>query len=146
MARKSFIIYNSWEAGINKLSPEEQVLFLKRLFEAHNGRKLTPIPAEMIRLDMFWDAIEFNINANVEKYEAQVERVSKARKSNPKVRNNDSLSKKSNVNVNANVNVNEEVNVNADVKVDEEVKYKVKVNSKEEVKEDTMVQFDRIFE
>jgi hypothetical protein len=132
MARKSFIIYNSWETGITKLSPEEQVLFLKRMFDAHQGRELTPIPEEMVRLDIFWDAIEFNVTTNLEKYDKQVERVSKARKSNPKVRNQDSLSKESNDNDNDNDNAN----ANVDVSVKEDVKVKVnKYLSEDELKQ-----------
>ena len=77
--KKSIILYTSWRSSIEKLSAEETKLFLEKLFEKHLGESETEIPNEMVRLDMFWDSIQYLLNDSIKKYENKVKGAEKSR-------------------------------------------------------------------
>lgn len=120
--RKSFVCYTSWHRAISKFSVEEKAAFVDAMFN-HFMDQPVDIPKDMVRLEIFWDSISYNLEEMDKKYKGQMERISKARNENPKVRNLDSLHKASNDNVNANDNVN--------VNVKDNVKEKTKVEAKD---------------
>ena len=128
--RKHFPIYSSWRTNIEKLSTEEKALLLDKLMDFYFDGSITDVPAEMIRLDIFWDSIFPFIYENQEKYlntaENRSNNMAKARQSNPKLQSNKNVDTRpagipiptkrvsnDNVNVNDNVNDNDNENANA---------------------------------
>lgn len=125
--RKSFPIYRSWGKNVDKLSTEEKALLLDKLFDFYYGDDNMEIPANMIRLDMFWDSINHFIIENEDKYQStstkRSNNMNKARQSNPKLqpnKNNNTrpagivIPTKQVSNVNVNVNDNGNGNENGD--------------------------------
>ena len=71
-SKPTVTLYTSWRKNIEKLSPEESKLLLTKLFEKNLGEPETMIPTEMIRLDAFWDSIQYAIGEHLRKYEKQL--------------------------------------------------------------------------
>jgi hypothetical protein len=71
-SKPTVTLYTSWRTNIEKLSPEESKLFLTKIFEKNQGEEESEIPTEMVRLDAFWDSIQYAINEHLRKYEKQM--------------------------------------------------------------------------
>jgi hypothetical protein len=72
--RKSFLVHTSWENSIKLLSVEEKATLLMNLFKYHNDEQLLEM-SDMLKI--FWTSIEWDLENNMRKYDAKLERALK---------------------------------------------------------------------
>ncbi len=138
--RKSFPIYHTWMRNVEKLTTEEKALLLDMLFDFYYKGEGIDIPAEMVRLDMFWDSITPFIIENEEKYQStsskRSENMSKARQSNPKLQPTENTNtRQAGINIPTKQVSNDNDNVNDNGNGDENENENGNVNNNDKPKE-----------